>query len=157
MGKVINKLKINLSSEENVLELLSNSYSINTNDMVIVKEKECTIYKNLELNTILANLVVEENSIYLEKLVSLKAFLLSKEQGMDINKLIFNINSVMNMSCGIDLCNEGIIINNNLEDFLLSANIGFNMDNLTLKDSKREASIKMKDRVIDFNTIEEIL
>ncbi|MEF9933954.1 MAG: hypothetical protein RR539_01490 [Clostridium sp.] len=155
MGKVKRNLR-NLNSV-NLIEEIGKQFSVNTEYLQIVKEEDRITYKNIELNTILVNLISEGESVYLEKLVSLKAFLLSKEQGMDINTLINNINSVMSISCKLNSSEEGIVINSELEGFLGAAAIEFDAKKGLLTDSKRQARVNINNGVIDFNSIEEAI
>lgn len=114
----------------------------------------------IELGDILVKAEIEcfekEAVLRLKKLVSLKAFLLSKEAGMDINKLLYDIDSLMNMSeDGLNWSGTLISDDKSLEEFLDAAGIDKTGDN-ELKDSKRTVKVKKIMGSYDFNSIEEI-
>ena len=158
MGKVIRQLGILENSS--VIDYLKGIYNVNT-DLVEKKvEDKKTTYKNIELDSILVNAVEEEKNIYITKLVSLKAFLLSKEQGMDINNLLLNIDKVMDMSSGLVLKDNGIVLDNALKSFFSKADMNIVDDlekSIKVSDGKRKVILSTKENKIDFNSIEEVL
>lgn len=158
MGKIIRKLEL---KDEKVIDFLSSIYSVNTNDMEILSEDNITTYKNIELDSILVNVSQEQNILKINKLVSLKAFLLSKEQDMNINELLYNINKVMKMSTEeLNKTEDFIVLNDSLKQFFKVANIEIiklgNKD-IILSDGKRKVKISKEYNNIYFNTIIEIL
>lgn len=158
MGKVIRQLGILENSS--VVDYLKEIYSVNTDLMEKKVENKKTTYKNIELDSILVNAIEEEKNIYITKLVSLKAFLLSKEQGMDINNLLLNIDKVMCMSSGLALKDSGIVFDNALKSFFSKADMNI-IDNseksIKVSDGKRKVILNIKENKIDFNSIEEVL
>ena len=158
MGKVIRQLGILENSS--VVDYLKEIYSVNTDLMEKIIEDKKVIYKNIELDSILVNVVEEEKHISLTKLVSLKAFLLSKEQKMDINNLLLNIDKVMNMSSGLALEDNSILLDNNLKSFFSKADMNI-IDtcekSIKLSDGKRKVTLSIRENKIDFNSIEEIV
>lgn len=157
MGKVIRK--INLEEDINIVDFLKKIYSVNTDCMESELIDGNTLYKNIELDSILVNVTKEENEIIISKLVSLKAFLLSKEQGMNINDLLANIDKVMKMSNGLNKGDSYIDLDSELKKFLATANmevVSKNEDKVTLSDGKRFAIVNVKDGKIDFNSISEV-
>lgn len=160
MGKVIRS--INISEGTNCIEFLKKMYSVNTD---FLEEKNIEygnkIYKNIELDSILVNIEENKTNIKISKLVSLKAFLLSKDQGMNINELIYNIDKVMRMSDkGLTKSKEFLVYDDGLEEFLHKANIEVvevNSEHIVLNDRKRVAKVKYKSKNINFNTISECI
>ncbi|AFS78786.1 hypothetical protein Curi_c17790 [Gottschalkia acidurici 9a] len=156
MGKVYrevvfdNKLSIEkfLADEFNVLLKLDSGQSLS--------------YSNQELKSVLVNLDITEEegkaTLTISKLVSLKAFLLSKEEGMDVVKLIATIDDVMKLSSnGVKSDSMGIPNDENLKEFLSKANIRVESiveDKVFLSDGKRKVSVKCKNNFYDFNQIE---
>lgn len=152
MGRV-RRNAITVSKDEKTAEHLKQAFGI---DFV----KGQAEYRGAEIEDILVDLNIEEKEEYLEvgisKLVSLKAFLLSKESGMDINELVTKIDRIMEMSeGGFDTNEEGVLYDSNLEKFFEVANM--KSEGNTIDDGKRRATVEMKDGRVDFNTIEEIL
>lgn len=155
MGEVIRQLEFNNKNE--MKQFLEDEFSFSLS----LKEGE-SIYHNQELKSILVNLSLEykEDKLKLNiiKLVTLKAFLLSKDQDMDIVDLIFNIDKTMKMSLnGVKKSEAGILDDQNLKEFLNLAKI--KVDEITkekvlLSDNKRQVSVEYKDCSYDFNTIE---
>ncbi|KMT20990.1 hypothetical protein [Clostridium cylindrosporum] len=161
MGKVVRTLKFD--GRKSAIEELKNIYSVNRENEIIKVEEGVTTYKGVELDSILVNIIEEINNsdtvIKIEKLVSLKAFLLSKEQNMDINLLLYNIDKVMKMSDdGLNKDEHGIIFDNQLKAFLKEANIDAvdSEDNIILSDGKRKTSVAVHNNSINFNTIIEL-
>lgn len=153
MGKVISKLKE--VNRNNFIDILSSEFKVNDEFLEVINEGNKVIYKNIELDSVLVNAIWEEGA-YLEKLVSLKAFLLSKEQGMDINMLLFNINRVMKISKELNVFKGSIKLDNNLRSFLEGAKINIDIENGILNDSKRSVNVNIIDDRVDFNSIKEI-
>lgn len=145
----------------NIIETLGKGYSVNLEYLEEQTVNGNIVYKNIELDSILLNAEEVDNEIKLTKLVSLKAFLLSKEQGMDINNLIFNINRIMRLSNNdLALEEDSILYNEDLKVFFNTANIKVDKiseKELILNDGKRTASVKLNRNKVDFNTIKEIL
>lgn len=117
-----------------------------------------TEYKDVEIEDIMVNIKIEDLdnfiSLKMDKLVSLKAFLLSKEQGMDINLLVQKIDRIMNMSDnGLTRDKDGIVINSELERFFEIAGMKFYNNNI--EDSKRVVEVVINEDKIDFNTVKE--
>lgn len=117
-----------------------------------------TEYKDVEIDDIMVNIKIEDLdnfiSLKMDKLVSLKAFLLSKEQGMDINLLVQKIDRIMNMSDnGLTRDKEGIVINSELERFFEIAGMKFYNNNI--EDNKRVVEVVINEDKIDFNTVKE--
>lgn len=158
MGKVIRK--INIEEDMDVVKFLKTIYSVNTDDMTSELADGNPFYKNIELDSILVNVTKENNSIIISKLVSLKAFLLSKEQNMNINDLLENIDKVMKMSeSGLNKSKNSINFDNELKAFLKGANIEVvseNHEKITLSDGKRSANVNVSNGKIDFNSILEL-
>lgn len=159
MGKVIRN--INISEGTNCIDFLKQMHNVNTDFLEEKIEEGNKIYKNIELDSILVNVEENKNNIKISKLVSLKAFLLSKDQGMNINELIYNIDKVMGMSeKGLTKAEEFLIYDKKLEEFLHKANIEvveINSEYIVLNDRKRKAQIKCKNKKINFNTILECI
>lgn len=102
--------------------------------------------------------IAGETVLRLKKLVSLKAFLLSAEAGMDINKLVFDIDNLMDMSQdGLNWSGMTIADDGSLEEFFKVAGIEKVSDRgEILKDAKRSVKVKKIMGNYDFNSIEEI-
>lgn len=154
MGRVTRQLKFD--NKEDMKIFLEDEF-----DYLIDLTKDVFEYENQQLDDILVNLKIEcENEeVYLtiSKLVSLKAFLLSKEQNMNIIDLVYKIDKVMNMSNhGLKKSRTGICYDNNLKEFLHKANIKveeLEKDIIKLTDAKRSVCLKHKNQCLDFNTI----
>lgn len=159
MGKVIKNVAINEGT--NAIEFLKQIYSVNTDFVEEKIENENKIYKNIELDSILVNVEEEKQNIKISKLVSLKAFLLSKEQEMNINDLLSNINKVMSMSeSGLNKIDDSLSYDDNLKEFLHKANIEVVEDNgesVVLNDGKRSVKVDYKGKSLNFNTILELI
>lgn len=117
--------------------------------------------KGIELNTILVDAEIEDMKnevvLRLKKLVSLKAFLLSRETGMDINKLVFNIDDLMKMSeDGLNWNGNWIADDESLAEFFRAAGISKGDVDGALKDGKRSVNVKKLRGNYDFNSIVEI-
>ncbi len=138
--------------DERIVDYLKENYGIEyTSDR--------DVYEEAVVDDIMVTLKIEnlDNflSLKISKLVSLKAFLLSKEQGMDINDLVYNIDRIMDMSEeGLITRRNGILYDKNLKRFFEVANMKVSGE--IVDDGKRKARIKLEDDVFDFNTIEEI-
>lgn len=122
-------------------------------------EKDKNYYENVYIKDLLVNLNINNIDNYIivkiSKLVSLKAFLLSIEENIDVNKLIQKIDTLFNITQeGIETKNNGIVYDHNLERFLEIVNMKLE-DNI-INDEKRKARIEIIDRIIDFNTLKEI-
>ncbi len=154
MAKVIRQIEFD--SKVDMKKFLHDEF-----DYVFDLNKEEFSYKNQELNDILVNLELEYKNdkvcLTISKLVTLKAFLLSKEQQMDIVDLIFKIDKIMNMSSdGLEKRQSGILDDNNLKTFLSKADIkaeALKEDSVELSDNKRVVSVECRDGSYDFNTI----
>lgn len=159
MGKVIKNIGINEGI--NVIEFLKQIYSVNTDFVEEKIENENKIYKNIELDSILVNVEEEKKNIKISKLVSLKAFLLSKEQEMNINDLLYNINKVMRMSeSRLNKIEDSLAYDDNLKEFLNKANIEVvedNKESIILNDGKRTVKVDYNNKNINFNTIVELV
>lgn len=169
MGKVIRNIKFkSLKDAQSFLKKEFN-FELSSKERCDKVEDKRIVYKNKELDSILVNLEIEEGKedtlLSINKLVSLKAFLLSKEQGMDINSLISNINRVMKMSSQSISTAEGrIIVDDNIKVFLSKAKIetlGNDNGKIILDDGKRKVSIGyLEDKTgrvsYNFNEIMEI-
>lgn len=157
MGKVVRKINFEGKS---IVDFLKTMYSINTDSMVNELVDNKNYYKNIELDSILVNVTHEENNILINKLVSLKAFLLSKEQGMDINDLLKNIDKVMKMSeNGLKKAEEALLFDSELKLFLSNASIEVidsNREKVTLSDGKRVVNVNLHNEKLDFNSIVEV-
>lgn len=159
MGKVIKNISINEGT--NVIEFLKQIYSVNTDFVEEKIENENKIYKNIELDSILVNVEEEKTNIKISKLVSLKAFLLSKEQEMNINDLLYNINKVMSMSeSGLNKIEDSLAYDDKLKEFFNKANIEVVEDNdesVILNDGKRSVKVDYTGKSLNFNTILELI
>lgn len=144
---------IEFRSKEDMLDYFKVEYGFEPD----LESKE---FGEIELGDILVKAEIEcfetEAVFRMKKLVSLKAFLLSKEAGMDVNKLLYDIDSLMNMSeDGLNWSGTLISDDKSLEEFLDAAGIDKVGDN-KLKDSKRVVKVKKIMGSYDFNSIEEI-
>ena len=158
MAKVVRRIEFN--EEKDLLNFLEKEYNISLD---LGKEDNCE-FKNQELDSVLVNLSVskekDKSVLTISKLVSLKAFLLGKEEGMDVLNLIKTIDKVMNMSSnGVKTNDVGIVHDENIKEFLNKASIQIesNTDGkVILADNKRKASVEYLENTFDFNTIEEL-
>lgn len=135
------------------------------NESDILKE-----YKNVELDDILVSLTAKttaegETHLVISKLVSLKAFLLSKDSGTDINSLVKKIDKILNLSMGtLESGNDGIAYDECLSNFFHNSKMHLDLDSkgslVILDDGKRKARMRISQNNskvhIDFNSIEEI-
>ena len=159
MGKVIRELEFD--SIEDMKKFLNQEFDYS---IILNQKQKNDEYKNQELRDILVNLKLEykDDKVYLtiSKLVTLKAFLLSKEQDMDIVDLVFKIDGIMNMSRGgLEKTKLGISNDDNLKEFLDESNIKseqLERSSIKLCDNKRSVSIDSIDGSYDFNTIQPI-
>ncbi|MEG0371053.1 MAG: hypothetical protein RR645_02035 [Clostridium sp.] len=156
MGKVTRIIKIkNKISGVEYLKTIYNSVSQGDERLEL---NGTVVHKGLEIDSILVNVIEDYNEIKMEKLVSLKAFLLSKEEGMDVNNLIINIDKVMKITDnGLLQVRNGIKLNYELKIFLERASIRLDLKGGILNDTKREVRIKIEEDILDFNSIREIL
>ncbi len=116
-------------------------------------------FSDAVIEDIMVNLKIASSdnfvTLKIDKLVSLKAFLLSKEQGMDINILVQKIDRIMNMSTnGLSRDKNGIIIDSEFKRFLEIA--GMKIKGNTIEDNKRKVEVEITEDRLDFNTIIEI-
>ena len=155
MGKVTRTLEFR--GEEKMKEFLKEEF-----DHLIILSQEDQEFKNQELNDILVNLNVQHKNngvcLTISKLVTLKAFLLSKQQNMDIADLVFKIDRTMNMSKrGLTKTNKGILDDDSLKEFLFQANITIEQieeSSIKLSDNKRSVSVEYRNKSYDFNSIQ---
>ena len=156
MGKVYRKIVFD--SKLSIEKFLQDEFNVS----IELDSDQSLNYPSQELKTVLVNLDITEKEdkfiLTISKLVSLKAFLLSKEEGMDVVKLIATIDDVMKLSLnGVKSDSMGIPNDESLKEFLNKANIRVENiieDKVFISDHKRKVSVKCKDNFYDFNQIE---
>ncbi|KNF08967.1 hypothetical protein CLPU_4c00130 [Gottschalkia purinilytica] len=173
MAKVIRELEFGKKSE--ALDFLKKEFSLSLSEDDAIINNNNFSYPKKELNTVLVDLAITEKEnkavLTISKLVSLKAFLLAKEEGMNVVELIGKIDRTMKLSSnGVKITKLGIVHNKDFEDFLHSTKIILeesSNDSITLYDGKRQAIVKrieiddtagneLIETIYDFNEITEI-
>jgi hypothetical protein len=152
MGRVTRSLEFNDRSELEEYLRVEHKIQLHPNEKV---------FKEVELGTIIVDMEIEEHKsnavLNLSKPVSLKAFLLAREANMNVNMLISDIDTLMQLSKdGVKYSESGILDDDSLSEFFERAGIKKTVDREILKDNYRTAKVEYTDGHYDFNKIEEL-